>query len=294
LLSQIPINPSSGFLYKIDNVGSIQNKGFELLLSGTPIKTKDFRWDVSLTFTRIRSTVTSLGAGVDQVQLGGFGNAGVFLFKDKPYGILYGLGYQRNEKGQILVDDDGIPISTDNFIAIGNVNPDFNAGLYNTFTYKGLSLSFLFDWKQGGDVLNLDDNYMWFYGTSKVTEKGRETPFVVPNSVYASDGKTNTTAVTAQDYWPAISGITESNIEDGTYIKLRTVSLAYTLSTSTKKLPFQSLTLSVGGNNLWIYAPHYTSGDPEANVSGGTNGQGVTNFQTPTTKSVIVGLRATF
>jgi len=294
LLSQIPINPSSGFLYKIDNVGSIQNKGFELLLSGTPIKTKDFSWDVSLTFTRIRSTVTSLGAGVDQVQLGGFGNAGVFLFKDKPYGILYGLGYQRNEKGQILVDDDGIPISTDNFIAIGNVNPDFNAGLYNTFTYKGLSLSFLFDWKQGGDVLNLDDNYMWFYGTSKVTEKGRETPFVVPNSVYASDGKTNTTAVTAQDYWPAISGITESNIEDGTYIKLRTVSLAYTLSTGTKKLPFQSLTLSVGGNNLWIYAPHYTSGDPEANVSGGTNGQGVTNFQTPTTKSVIVGLKATF
>jgi TonB-linked SusC/RagA family outer membrane protein len=294
LLSQIPINPSSGFLYKIDNVGSIQNKGFELLLSGTPIKTKDFSWDVSFTFTRIRSTVTSLGAGVDQVQLGGFGNAGVFLFKDKPYGILYGLGYQRNEKGQIMVDDDGIPISTDNYIAIGNVNPDFNAGLYNTFTYKGLSLSFLFDWKQGGDVLNLDDNYMWFYGTSKVTEKGRETPFVVPNSVYASDGKANTTAVSAQDYWPAISGITESNIEDGTYIKLRTVSLAYTLSTGTKKLPFKSLTLSVGGNNLWIYAPHYTSGDPEANVSGGTNGQGVTNFQTPTTKSVIVGLRATF
>lgn len=294
LLSQIPVNPSSGFLYKIDNVGSIRNKGFEFLLSGTPIKSKDFSWDVSLTFTRIRSTVTSLGAGVDQVQLGGFGNAGVFLFKDKPYGILYGLGYQRNEQGQILVDDDGIPIPTDNYIEIGNVNPDFNAGLYNTFTYKGFSLSFLFDWKQGGDVLNLDDNYMWFYGTSKVTEKGRETPFVVPNSVYASDGKPNTSAVSAQDYWPAISGITESNIEDGTYIKLRTVSLAYTLSTGAKKLPFKSLTLSVGGNNLWIYAPHFTSGDPEANVSGGTNGQGVTNFQTPTTRSVIVGLKATF
>ena len=218
----------------------------------------------------------------------------MFLFKDKPYGILYGLGYQRNEQGQIEVDDDGIPIPTNNYVAIGNVNPDFNAGLYNTFTYKGFSLSFLFDWKQDGDVLNLDDNYMWFYGTSKVTEKGRETPFVVPNSVYASDGKTNTTAVSAQDYWPAISGITESNIEDGTYIKLRTVSLAYTLSTGAKKLPFKSLTLSVGGNNLWIYAPHFTSGDPEANIAGGVNGQGVTNFQTPTTKSVIVGLKATF
>jgi hypothetical protein len=152
----------------------------------------------------------------------------------------------------------------------------------------------LFDWKKGGDVLNLDANYMWFYGTSKVTELGREAPFVVPNSVYASDGKANTTAVSAQDYWPAVSSITESNIEDGTYLKLRTASLAYTLTPGAKKLPFRSLTVSVGGNNLWIHAPHFTSGDPEANIAGGVNGQGVTNFQTPTVRSIVVGLKATF
>jgi hypothetical protein len=294
LLSQIPINPSSGFLYAIRNVGSIENKGVEFLLNGTPVKTKDFSWDASLTFTKIRSMVTSLGEGVDQVQLGGFGNAGVFLFKDQPYGILYGLGYERNDQGQIKVDDDGIPISTADFIPIGDINPDFTAGLNNTLTYKNFSLSFLFDWKKGGDVLNLDANYMWFYGTSKVTEQGRETPFVVPNSVYASDGKPNTTPVTAQDYWPAISSITESNIEDGTYLKLRTVSLACTIPTGTKKLPFKSMTFSVGGNNLWIHAPHFTSGDPEANLAGGGNGQGVTNFQTPTVRSFIVGIKATF
>ena len=293
LLSQIPINPSSGFLYTIRNVGSIQNKGFEFLISGTPVKTNDFTWEANLNFTHIRSKVTSLGEGVDNVQLGGFGNAGVFLFKDQPYGILYGLGYERNDKGQIMVDDDGIPISTVDYKPIGNTNPDFTAGFYNTFTYKKLSLSFLFDWKQGGDVLNLDDNYMWFYGTSEITDN-RESPFVVPNSVYASDNKPNTTAITAQDYWPAISSITESNIEDGTYIKLRTLSLAYTLGDISKKGPFKSLTISLGGNNLWIHAPHYTSGDPEANVSGGGNGQGVTNFQTPTVRSLIVGLKATF
>jgi TonB-linked SusC/RagA family outer membrane protein len=293
LLSQIPVNPSSGFLYAIRNVGSIQNKGFEFLISGTPIKTKDFTWEANLNFTRIRSMVTSLGEGVDNVQLGGFGNAGVFLFKDQPYGILYGLGYERNEQGQIMVDADGIPISTVDYKAIGNTNPDFNMGFYNTLTYKKLSLSFLFDWKQGGDVLNLDNNYMWFYGTSKVTEN-REAPFVVPNTVYASDNKPNTTEVTAQDYWPAVSSITESNIEDGTYIKLRTLSLAYSFGSIWKNSPFKAFTLNVGGNNLWIYAPHYTAGDPEANVSGGGNGQGVTNFQTPTVRSFIVGLRATF
>jgi len=293
LLSTIPINPSSGFLYTIRNVGTIQNKGIEFLISGIPVKTKDFTWEANVNFTRIRSKVTSLGAGVDNVQLGGFGNAGVFLFKDKPYGILYGLGYERNAQGQILVDDDGIPIATTDFKAIGNVNPDFTAGFYNTFTYKKLSLSFLFDWKKGGDVLNLDDDYMWFYGTAKITEN-REKPFVVPNSVYQSDGKPNVSEITAQDYWPAISGITESNIEDGSYIKLRTLSLAYSLGQISKTIPFKSLTVSVGGNNLWIHAPHYTSGDPEANVSGGGNGQGVTNFQTPTTRSIIVGLKATF
>ncbi|MES2647064.1 MAG: SusC/RagA family TonB-linked outer membrane protein [Bacteroidota bacterium] len=293
LLSQIPINPSSGFLYAIRNVGSIENKGFEFLISGTPVKTKNFTWDVNLNFTRIRSMVTSLGEGVENVQLGGFGNAGVFLFKDQPYGILYGLGYERNDQGQIMVDDDGIPISTTEYKAIGNTNPDFNMGLYNTFTYKKLSLSFLFDWKQGGDVLNLDNNYMWFYGTSKITEN-REAPFVVPNSVYASDNKPNTTEITAQDYWPAISGITESNIEDGTYLKLRTLSLSYAFGSIWKNSPFKSFTLNVGGNNLWIHAPNYTAGDPEANVAGGGNGQGVTNFQTPTVRSMIVGLRATF
>lgn len=294
LLSTIPINPSSGFSNAIKNIGSIQNKGVEFLLTGTPIKTTNFTWEASINFTRIRSKVTSLGAGVTEIQLGGFSNAGVFLFKDQPYGILYGLGYQRNDKGQIEVDDNGIPIATTDYKAIGNINPDFTAGLFNTFTYKNFSLTFLLDWKKGGDVLNLDDNYLWFYGTAKVTLKGRDKPFVIPNSVYASDHKINTSPVTAQQYWPVISSITESNIEDGSFIKLRTLSLAYTLRDIPKKSPFKSLTVSIGGNNLWIYAPHYTSGDPEANIAGGTNGQGVTNFQTPTTRSFIVGLRATF
>ncbi|MEI9933589.1 MAG: hypothetical protein WDM71_01760 [Ferruginibacter sp.] len=100
-----------------------------------------------------------------------------------------------------------------------------------------------------------------------------------PIRCYASSGAPNTTAVTAQDYWTAISSLTESNVEDGTYVKLRTLSLAYSLGQISKKLPFKSLTISVSGNNLWIYAPNYTGSDPEASVSGGGNAQGITNFQ---------------
>lgn len=294
LLSQIPVNPSSGFLTAIKNVGSIQNKGVEFLISGTPVKTNNFTWEVNLNFTRIRSNVTSLGEGVGNIQLGGFGGSdGVYLYKDQPYGILYGTGYVRNAKGQIKVDAQGVPIGTTENQQIGNTNADFTAGLFNTFTYKNLSLTFLFDWKKGGDVVNLDGRYNWFYGTSKVTEN-RETTFVVPNSVYASDDKTNITPIRAQDYWPAISNISEAYVEDGSYIKLRTVNIAYSLGTQSKKSPFKSLTFSVGGNNLWIHAPHYTSGDPEANITGGSNGQGITNFSAPTSRSIIVGIRATF
>lgn len=296
LLSQIPVNPSSGFLFAIKNVGSIVNKGVEFLITGIPVKTKNFTWEANLNFTRIRSKVTSLGEGVGNIQLGGFGGSdGVYLYKDQPYGILYGIGYIRNDKGQIVVDDDGIPLSTAENIQIGNTNPDFNAGFLNTLSFKNLSLSFLFDYKKGGDVVNLDGRYMWFYGTSKVTELGREKPFVVPNSVYQSDGKPNTTAITAQDYWPTLSNISEAYVEDGTYLKLRTVSLAYTFSgENLKKKLFKSVTISVGGNNLWIHAPNYTAGDPEANITGGSNGQGITNFAAPTARSFIVGIRGTF
>ncbi|UAY52362.1 SusC/RagA family TonB-linked outer membrane protein [Ferruginibacter albus] len=293
LLSQTPIASTSGFFTGFQNVGQIQNKGIEFLISGNPVKTKNFTWDVNLNFTRIRSKVITLGPGVNSIQLGGFGNAGVFLFKDQPYGILYGLQYVRNDKGQIEVGDDGLPISSTDFGPIGNTNPDFTMGLSNTFTYKRLSLSFLIDYKKGGDILNLDDNYMWFYGTSKITEANRDKPFVVGNSVYASSGLPNTTPVSAQDYWSTISSITESNIEDGTYVKLRNVTAAYTFG-AIRKTPFKSLTISFSGNNLWFYLPHYTGSDPEASVSGGDNGQGVTNFQTPTTRSYIVGVKATF
>ena len=295
LLSQIPINGSSGYQYAFENVGDIQNKGVEFLISGTPIKTKDFTWDVSLNFTRIRNKVLSLGNDVPSIQLGGFANAGVFLFKGQPYGVLYGLGYVKDSKsGKIEVDDNGIPIASSDYVPIGNTNPDFTAGMSNTFTYKNFSLSFLFDWRQGGDILNLDDNYMWFYGTSKVTGKNRNKPFVVPNTVYASSGAENTTPVTAQDYWTSISSLTQSNIEDGTYIKLRNVTLAYTFGKINKIPIFKSFTFSLSGNNLWIYAPHFTGGDPEASVSGGGNAQGITNFETPTTRSFIVGVKATF
>jgi len=293
LLTPTPINPSSGFFKYNLNAGSMQDKGIELLLSGTPIKNRNFTWEVSANFTRIRNKVLKLATGVDKLQFGGFGGGGgVYAFTGLPYGVLYGSKYLRDSAtNKIIVDDNGIPQVGANGI-IGSTQPDFLAGLSNTFTYKGLSFSFVFDWKQGGDIYNLDDHYNWFYGTPKAT--ANRNPITVPGIVQ-STGKANTTPITAQTWFQTVSNIDEAVIENSTYIKLRSVSLSYTLAQSTiKSLPFKSITVNLSGNNLWIYKPHFTGSDPEVSISGSGNGQGVTNYLTPTTRNFILGLRVAF
>lgn len=293
LLTRVPISNASGFSYAQMNAGSIENKGIEILVSGTPVKKKNFSWNINLSFTKIKNKVLELAPGVANIQTGGFGGGGgVYAFKDGAYGVIYGSAYKRNASGTVLIDDDGFPIIANDNTIIGNTNPDFNLGFGNTLNYKGLSLSFLFDWKKGGDIFNLDDHYNWFYGTPKITEN--RGPRVVAG-IRESDGKANTTAISGQDYYRYVSSIDEACVEDATYIKLRNVSISYTLTSSLmKRLPIKSLTFSVTGNNLWIYKPNFTGSDPESNIAGSGNGQGVVNYLTPTSRTVVVGLKLNF
>jgi TonB-linked SusC/RagA family outer membrane protein len=293
LLAPIQIDPATGFTNANLNVATIENRGFELLLSGTPIKNKDITWEVNLNFSRIRNKVLDLGPGLNSYQFGGFsGGGGIYAFKDQPYGVIFGSRYKRNAEGRILVSDDGEPILDDNNGPVGNTNPDWTAGFSNNITYKGFTLNFLFDVKKGGDLFNFDEHYNWFYGTPKATED--RSPRLI-NGVRESDGKENTQEISAQTYFRDLSAIDEAVIEDGTYVKLRNVGISYALSHAKNSwLPFNSLTLTVAGRNLWIYKPHFYGSDPEANLQGGGNGQGLVNYMVPTTRSISIGLKATF
>ena len=293
LLAPIQIDPATGFTNANLNVATIENKGFELLLSGTPIKTKDITWEVNLNFSRIRNKVLDLGPGLNSYQFGGFsGGGGIYAFKDKPYGVIFGSRYKRNAAGRILVADDGKPLVDDNNGPVGNTNPNWTAGFSNTVTYKAFTLNVVFDMKKGGDLFNFDEHYNWFYGTPKATED--RSPRLI-NGVRESDGKENTQKISAQTYFRDLSAIDEAVIEDGTYIKLRNVGISYTISrTRISRVPFNNLTFTVAGRNLWIYKPHFFGSDPEANLQGGGNGQGLINFMVPTTRSISIGLKATF
>lgn len=288
IIPGVAIAPSTGYTGTTVNTASIENKGFELLVNATPIKGTKFNWDVTFNFSRIRNKVLALYPGTDQL-----GNGFTQLIVGQPYGVKFGGRYARTEDGQLLIDETGLPIRDDVDGIIGNITPDWLAGLSNTLRYGPLSLSFFFDMKKGGDIENNVDGYGYFYGTPKVTENRDN---LVIEGISTVDGKANTVVVNGQDYYQKINGILESVIQDGTYIKLRTASLSYDVPPALiGKTPFKSASLIATGRNLWIHAPNFTGGDPEVSSFGSSNGsQGIYSFSTPTSRSLNITLKLTF
>ncbi|QEM08929.1 SusC/RagA family TonB-linked outer membrane protein [Mucilaginibacter rubeus] len=287
IIPSVSIAPSTGYAATSVNSAVMRNRGIEVLLNASPVKSRDFSWDLTLNFTRNRNKVLSIYK--DQQQLGnGFTN----IIVGQPYGVIYGTRYARNAAGKLLIDDSGLPYADDNQGIVGNINPNWLGGINNNFRYKQFNFSFFFDIKRGGDIQNNVDGYGYFYGTPKVTEN--RGPRVV-DGVNATTGQPNTIAVNGQAYYQRANSVLESVIQDGSYVKLRNVSLGYTLKPSwLSKSPFKSATFSVTGRNLWIHAPHFTGGDPEVSSFGSSNGsQGIYSFSTPTSKSVDFSLKVT-
>ncbi|HEX5154304.1 MAG TPA: SusC/RagA family TonB-linked outer membrane protein [Parafilimonas sp.] len=281
IIPGVSISNATGFSGTTVNTASIENKGIELLLGANPVRSKDFRWDLTFNFTKINNKVLELYPGITQLGR---------IIVGQPYNVFFGPKYARTDDGQLLIDANGLPVVGDQGI-VGNATPDWLAGLENTLTYKQFSLSFFFDMKMHGDVENGVDSYGFFYGSSKATEN-RE-PIVV-KGISEADNKPNTVAVDAQTYWQ--SRQYESIIQDGTYIKLRNVTLAYNFKPTTlARTPFKAASIVLSGRNLWIYSPHFTGADPEVSSYGSGNAaQGVYAFSTPTSRSFSLSLKFSF
>lgn len=287
IIPSVALAPSTGFNSTSVNSASMQNRGFEALLNAKPVVTENFSWDLTFNFSRIRNKVLSIYKDINQV-----GNGFTFIFVNQPYGVIYGTRYARNAAGKLLTDDNGLPYSADEQGIVGDINPDWMAGIVNNFKYKQFTMSFAFDMKKGGDIQNNVDGYGYFYGTPKVTEdRGSR----VVDGINATTGQPNAVAVSGQAYYQRLNSILESVIQDGTYVKLRNLSLGYNLNPRwLKKTSFKNLGLQVTGRNLWIYAPHFTGGDPEVSSFGSSNGaQGIYSFSTPTSRSVDFTLKLT-
>jgi TonB-linked SusC/RagA family outer membrane protein len=294
LTSGVPYSPATGYPDANQNAGSIDNKGVELELGLTPVKTRDLTWHIDVNWTKNTNKVIELAPGVPYLQFAGFTDPGIYAFANQAYGVIYGTHYQRNAQGQMLIDDNGYPVVAQTVDPIGNVTPKWIGGLSNNLTYKAFSFQFTLDMKHGGQVINFDDHYLDAYGTSKRTA-ARDQYKVLPG-VNENTGKSNTVQIqTGQEYFQEdYSTVDETSVEDASFLKLRTVGLAYNFAQDMLKGSlFKTLTLTATGTNFILYK-NYQGSDPEVSLNGSGNGQGFGNFTAPSSHSFIVGIRATF
>ncbi|TRX56029.1 SusC/RagA family TonB-linked outer membrane protein [Fulvivirga sp. M361] len=315
---QITVPAVSGYDQLTTNIGESSNEGVEIGVNVVPVQLNNgFRWEVYGSFTHNRNMVEDLGPDIRSVRLaGGFSDPTLELIPGQPYGVIFGSVAARDDEGNFLVASNGWNIKDPNFQIIGDPNPDYLLNATNTFSFKGLTLSAVFDFKKGGDIYSRSAERLLFRGTTKDTEN-RETSIVIPG--FLGDGNTgqpirdaegnkipNNIAINANDLWfsnivtnnGGASGAAEFSVFDGTVLRLREVSLAYDFpKTLLEKTPFGGVRISFTGRNLWYHAPgfpEHTNFDPELGTFGSTNAQGLEFSTLPTTKRYGVNLRVSF
>ncbi|AQG79286.1 SusC/RagA family TonB-linked outer membrane protein [Spirosoma montaniterrae] len=305
--------PSTGYTQKVINLGKSSNEGIEIGLSATPVKLPNgFSWDISSAFTLNRNIVLDIGA-LKELPYGGFSDLGSVHIAGQPYGQIRGSTYARDDEGNILVNPNtGKPILSGRTGPIGNPNPDFILGVTNTLSYKGLTLSALFDWKKGGDMYSFTAYELLSRGVTRDTDE-REAILVGPGvlgnvntlqPILDGEGKKipNNIGIAVADYYFSggfgPGGAGEVNVFDATVFRLREVSLGYQLPKKwLSKTPFGMAVLSMSGRNLWYLAPNfpkYLNFDPEVSSLGAGNSQGFDFIGIPTTRRVGVNLRLSF
>jgi len=303
----VPQSTSTGFASSQVNAGELQNNGIEVSLFGSPVKTKDFEWQVGVNWSRNRNKVVSLNAGRDNLQLASWQN-GVSLNATvgQPYGTMRGTDYVYDANGNKTVDEDGYYLlATDK--VIGNIQADWIGGLSNRLNYKDFSLNFLIDMKKGGSVYSLDQAYGQYTGlypeTAGLNDLGNPLRNSIANGggiildgVY-EDGTPNQSRIPANMVGAGFGVEVEPNkkfIYDASYVKLREVGFTYNVpSKFLDKTMAKSISFSLLGNNLWIIHKNLPYADPEAGQSSG-NIQGFQSGVMPTTKVYSFNIKATF
>jgi len=287
------ISGTSGFNTALFNVGEISNKGIELLVSGTPVKTNDFTWDTSFNMGYNKSEVVSLygDATTLRVDSGRYGTAFIDQIVGKPYGQITGFDYKRDAAGNIVHDATGAPMKGDLKDFGSGVSP-YQMGFTNTFTYKNLSLSVLVDSKFGGYVYSGSNAVAYRLGLAEETLQGREGGIVGQGVNEA--GAVNTVNTTAQNYWGNLfNKVATPNVFKSDFIKLRQIILNYSFKTFNVKNTPVKFTVGLVGRNLAILKKYTPNIDPESSYNNG-NAQGLEYAGAPATRTFGINLNARF
>jgi TonB-linked SusC/RagA family outer membrane protein len=282
----------------VNNVGEMTNKGVEIGLNISPIKTKDFSWDLGILYNRNRNVITKLGSPT--VSISNSAGAPIFLIEGQPASVFYGFPYAKNPDGTYLMtaqnlpqrergtqtnitdfavlrDDKGQPSfaagSTFVRTIIGNANPDWTGSLINTLNYKKASLRFMLDAVQGNEVFNADKRTRNNVGIGDIAQK-------------------EMTGELPRGYVFSLVNIEEYRVDDGSFVKLREISLNYQLPNLIKGM--SNLNVSLIGRNLFSW-DKYNGFDPETNAGGNSDLlRGVDFGNVPIPRSYQLQLTASF
>ncbi len=299
LLIHQPIAPSSGFQYKYVNIGEVRNTGIELGINGDIIKKSNFTWNMAVNWSKNNNEVLKLAPNVDKITVGsGFVTPQSYAIVGQPFGVLFGTKFQRDDNGNLLINpNNGLPMAEPEEQKIGNPLPNWLMNINNGFTYKDFSFSFLFDIRKGGDIWN--GTWSSLNNRGKSAESGnRERMYVIPG-VYASGidaGQANTTEIDAYTYYGSNylgkSG-SENDIQDGSWIRLRSVNFSYKFNFARKNpsAVVQYLEIGAALKNMLLFTD-YKGVDPETSLTGASqNLSGYDYFNNPGTKSVLFNIR---
>lgn len=294
------ISSASGYEDVKINAGKVHNHGIELLLTGTPVLTSHFRWDTSFNFAYNKSEIKHITDDVDEFELAksrtghssdNCGPAWIYQQVGQPYGIIRGVTFKRNDKGEIMYEN-GLPMKGEVEKLGDSVHP-YTLGFSNTFECHGFTLSFLIDGKFGGKMYSQTNAHMIMFGRHIDTLPGREGG-VVGQGVKEDGVTPNDVSVSAMKYYMALAGITENCMYDASFIKLRELSFGYNFPTKwVRKIGLSALSLSVVGRNLWNIYDKVPLVDPESSFNI-DNGQGFESYGLPATRSVGFNLNVKF
>ncbi len=299
---------ASGFGAASANLGKIENKGVELLLTGSPVRTEDFNWTTSVNFAFNEGTVTATNAddaavGLDEPRTR---NARITHIVGERYGTIFGTSFVRDNAGNIVydIDGDGVPIPRQGDRKIlGNGVPPLTVGFTNSIRYKNLSLNFLIDGKFGGQLFSGTNSIAYGTGLHKATLEGRENGLSVSGidgATFDADAGTGSsfTATVAPEnlstYYGRVNDIAEFFVEDSDYIRFRQLSLGYTLPSKILDRTFlNSVTFNLIGQNLFFISRTIENVDPESAYNAG-NSQGLEYFGVPSTKGYGLSVNVKF
>ncbi len=323
LLTTTLVSEASGVYQGFVNAGDVRNKGIEISLNVTPLKKSDFSWEVGFNWAKNKNEVERLAGDAEFYSLADVqGGINIGAYVGNPLGVIVGTDYYYDSNGNKVVGSNGFYEGRNNQI-IGNINPDWTGGIKNTFNYKNLRFSFLIDMQHGGNVFSLDTwygygtgLYDWTAGNNDLGNPlrdpltdGPDSGGVILNGVTGTinenadgsytvtDTAENTKRVATDTYanpWGWARGLNREHVYDASFVKLRYVSLSYTIPNDFFGGSFiNGLTLSAYGRNLWIIDKKVPYADPEAGLSAG-NIQGYQSGAYPSFKEFGASVKFEF